>query len=142
MSQTKRWNKSKGGKAPIVTAKTVEWIIGVASGVLVCSGLVYFGYKAISSDGRPPSFTATMESVENIDGDFHVTVLLRNHGDETAADVVVRGTLDPGPGGVEEREIQFTYVPAGSSRRGALLFSTDPATAARFEFEVVGYTEP
>ena len=74
-------------------------------------------------------------------GLFHVTVAVTNSGDETAAGVLLEAEIGEG-GGAEQGEIQFDYLPAGSTRRGTFVFSSDPSAAGELRLSVRGYTDP
>lgn len=118
----------------------IEWVAGAISAALVLAVLGYLCFRSLSGDGRPPDFVARVVSVEPAGDLFHVTVSVANTGDETAAGVIVEAALD-GEAGDERGEIEFDYVPAGSTRRGSFVFRHDPARGG-LRLSVLGYTNP
>lgn len=130
--------RSSQGEAP----HPLEWVIGGISGILILVMVVYLGYRALAADGRPPNFTATVENIERVDALFHVDVAVTNLGDETAAGLIVQAVLAEDGAVIETGEIQFDYLAAGSTRRGAFVFRNDPARIGALRLFVLGYTEP
>jgi len=120
----------------------LEWVIGALSGIMVAALVAYLGYRAISTDRRPPVFDLAVEEIESVGGAFHIAISATNNGDETAADLVVSATLTDGEQLIETGEIQFDYLPAGSTRRGAFVFRNDPARTGQLRLSVLGYSEP
>jgi uncharacterized protein (TIGR02588 family) len=112
-----------------------EWIIGAASALGVLALVAYLAVTAMTEADGPPVFEIAVDDVLPAAGAWHVRVTLRNFGDRTAADVVLRGEDDVG----EASELTFDYVPAGSMRRGALVFAQEPNG---LELSVRSYTDP
>lgn len=113
----------------------VEWIIGAASALGLVALIGYLAITALSETDGPPIFETVVDEVLAADGAWHVRVTLRNAGDKTAADVTLKGTASDG----EESDVTFDYVPAGSTRKGALLFDAEPSG---LELSVRSYTAP
>ncbi|WP_024588306.1 hypothetical protein [Aliihoeflea sp. 2WW] len=112
-----------------------EWIIGAASALGVLALIGYLCVTALTEADGPPVFEVAVDEVLAGSNGWHARISLRNTGDKTAADVVLRG--EDGAG--ETSEITFDYVPAGSMRQGALLFAREPAG---LELTVRSYTDP
>jgi uncharacterized protein (TIGR02588 family) len=140
MADERRTRKPKAAQPE--APHPLEWVIGGISGLLIIALLGYLGYRAMSADGRPPDFAATVESVERAGDVFHVSIAVTNPGDETVAGLVVQATLDSAGEMIETGEIEFDYLPAGSTRRGAFVFKNDPARAGELRLFVLGYTDP
>lgn len=136
--------KTETRKPTAVQARTphpVEWLIGGISAVLVVALLSYLAYLGMAADDRPPEFAVTVEEIEKVGERFHINVAVTNPGDSTAAGVIVRARLGERGELVETGEIEFDYLPAGSTRRGAFVFTNDPVSRD-LELSVLGYTEP
>jgi uncharacterized protein (TIGR02588 family) len=116
-----------------------EWIAAAIATVLVASTIVTLLVKG-RREQTPPRLAITIEQIDRTGSSFRVAFVIRNDGGSTAADVIVRGELQAG-GAREEGEVSFQYVPDGSERRGALLFSTDPR-AGQLSVRPLGYREP
>lgn len=124
------------GKPPVNrTPHPAEWIVGAASALGVLALVAYLAVTAMTEADGPPVFEIAVDDVLTGPSGWHVQVTLRNSGDKTAADVVLRGEGDAG----EASELTFDYVPAGSTRRGALLFAREPEG---LELSVRSYTDP
>lgn len=119
-----------------------EWVIGGISAVLILMLVFYLGYHATTTQGRAPDFVATVGKLGKAGELFHVDVTVTNAGGETAAGVVLQATLEAEGETVETVQIQFDYLPAGSTRRGAFMFRNDPSRADDLRLEVLGYTDP
>jgi uncharacterized protein (TIGR02588 family) len=107
--------------------------------LLIC--LVYTVLGAGGREGTPPRFAITIESVAASGPDFLVRFSIRNDGDNTAAQVIVEGELEHGEASPETSSVTFDYVPAGSVRRGGVLFRHDPQTG-QLTLRPLGFREP
>ncbi|MEO3997267.1 hypothetical protein [Mesorhizobium sp. CAU 1732] len=117
----------------------IEWVVGIASGVLVLAMMLYLAYEALFLDGEPPSFAIVMERSERHDDGFHVTVAVTNTGDETASNVEIAGLQENA--GDADTSLEFDYVPGRSVRRGTFVFQADPETNP-VRFTVRRHVEP
>lgn len=132
--------KSGGSPEAGTRAHRAEWVIGIASGLLVATMLVYLVALALSRDGGSPSFSVQVEDTRQVGAHTHVTFVLSNDGERTGAEVLVRATLSDGRD-EETREMTFDYVPARSQRRGAFIYD-EPVAADRLRLSVLGYRDP
>lgn len=119
-----------------------EWLIGGVAAVVVVVLLGYLTYLGVANGGRAPEFVLSVEKVDRVGEGFHVNVAVTNAGQATAAAVVVRATLGEEEVVIETGEIEFDYLPAGSTRRGAFVVSNDPAPPRELVLSVIGYTDP
>lgn len=127
-------NAVSGGRHP------VEWAVGALSGVLVLVLLAYLAWSAFAAGDAPPRFRTTVERVAAVDDGFHALVAVANTGDGTAADVAVAGVLSAG-GDEEAGGFRIDYLPAGSTRRGTVVFKRDPRQG-ELRIAITGYSEP
>ncbi len=137
--------KQTSGKAKATSTKgphPAEWVIGGISAILVITLVAYLAYRGLTADGRAPEFAVSVGAIERVGQRFHVKVSVNNPGDATAAGVIVRASLGEDGDVIETGEIEFDYLPAGSTRRGAFVFAQDPAAPRELELSIMGYTEP
>lgn len=98
-------------------------------GLLVLLGaLAVLGYDGVFGGDAPPAIVVRADAVRETPGGHLVQIVVSNEGGETAAEVRITGRLVGPDGAVEETSAAtFAYVPAGSERRGGLVFGADPA---------------
>lgn len=137
MSNAMARKKYSGSKDPHI----IEWIVGVLCAALVVLLIGFVGYEAITNQNGPPRLTvstlADWPGMANNEVRFEVF----NRADTTASAVVVRGSLI-GPSGSEETaEATLDYVPARSSARGSLIFSSS-IEGKGLKIHAVGYADP
>ena len=125
---------ASGGRHP------VEWVVGALSGLLVVALFAYLAWSAFANGDGPPRFRTAVERVTHGTDGFHALVAVANDGGQTAADVAVAGTLSAG-GGEETGGFRIDYLPAGSTRRGTLVFRSDPRQGG-VRIAITGYSEP
>ncbi len=133
-------DKEKGG--PDDPAK--RWLEAVASiigAVLAIGTLAIIVWDGVQDAGKPALITVRSEAVHEYAGGYVVEIVALNSGDETAADLLVEGTLGRGGQIVETSEATFDYVPSRSERRGGLIFTLDPK-GLELRLRAKGYIEP
>jgi len=127
--------KKREGDRPDPLELIVTWI----SAVLLAAMLAFLIWDATRAS-NPPSFEASIESLEQRGSYAYVTVAVRNRGDDAARAVEVRVVPEAGD---KASEAHFTldWLPGRSTRRGIAVF---PQTVAlgRLRAEVAGYAEP
>lgn len=137
--------KADKGETPNAEASShvppAEWAVAALGALLLVAALAFLTREALRGPGRPPDIVLTADTVVAGRGGWLVRVRARNVGDETAAEVTVRGTLALPNGEVTERDAALGYVPAGSARAGGLVFPADPRRG-RLTLEVVGHQRP
>ena len=121
-----------------VTISVWEWVAAAVAAATVLSVIVTL-LIAGRRERTPPLLSVRVEAIEPAGAYFRVRFAVRNDGGSTAAEVVVRGEVQAAR--AESGEVTFDYVPDGSERRGALLFTTDPRNA-RVAVRALGYREP
>lgn len=127
--------------AEAIRPRWIEWLTGILSTLLVLSMIAWVTWEALSNATNPPDLSARVESIEPAATGWRVMIGIRNASDETAAGVRVRATLREGTAVVEEADVTFDYVAAGSVARGALLFANDPSRY-RLTVSPAGFVEP
>jgi uncharacterized protein (TIGR02588 family) len=118
-----------------------EWVVAALGALLLLGAIAYLGLEAARGPGRPPDVVLAVDTVTPGRGGWHVRVRASNRGDETAADVGVRGTLTAPHAAPLVREATVDYLPGRSERRVGLVFPTDPR-AGTLRLEVLGHREP
>jgi uncharacterized protein (TIGR02588 family) len=120
---------------------TWEWIIAAIGALVVLSAVTIMLYEAFSSPSTPPKIEVVVDSIVDTEYGWVVEFRVRNHGQQTAAGLVVEGELRSDTGTIEKAQVTIDYVPAESSRRGGLLFTHDPRRYA-LEVKGKGYDRP
>lgn len=118
-----------------------EWLVAALGLLLLLATLGYLGWHALSEPARAPEPVAQVLKVERQAQGFLVRVRVSNRGGETASSLRLSGVLKRGDEVVEESEVDFQYLPGGSSREGGLIFTHDPAQFA-LELTPKGYEKP
>ena len=131
-------DRPKGGTA------SVSWPAWIASGfglLLFLGSVGLLGYEGLFRGDGGPVITLTLEGVSHDGNRWHARVRAENSGGTTGARVRVVGERMSGTSVEETAEIQFDYLPAGSTQRGGLYFEREPEPGA-LRLRVLGYAEP
>jgi uncharacterized protein (TIGR02588 family) len=105
----------------------LEWAVFATSLVLVVVILAALLVDAAGSGRQPPVLVVRLEAPERVGGMFRVPLEVENRGDTTAEQCTVEVVLRAGAEVVERAEVEFAFVPRGSSRRGWVTLRHDPA---------------
>lgn len=132
---------SIGKNAEQISPHWIEWLTGLVATLIVLAMTGWIFWEAWTTDKRPPELSAQVLNIEPVAAGWRVMIEVRNASDETAAAVEVRGALFDGATPVEEAEVTFDYIAAGSSTKGGLLFVNDPSRY-RLRVRPAGFTEP
>lgn len=119
----------------------IEWIAGTIGLLMLLAVIAFLLYEVATDEGRPPQMTIKIEEITPAGEQYLVQFSIQNSGDETAADVLIEGTLHEGETLIETSEATLTFVPAGSTRKGGLYFAENPADFA-LEIVAKGYEQP
>ena len=137
-------SKPRGDKPPITRAPNTslaEWIVAIASAILVLGVVGFLIYDGVKSPGKPPEITVEVDSIQAAGPGYLVLFRAVNGGNTTAAEVVVEGELEAGGGRVETAETTLDYVPPNALVRGGLYFERDPRRL-KLELRAHGYRDP
>lgn len=129
------------GDARGTPTSPAEWAIAGLGAVVVLAAAAIMLYEAATTTSTPPELEMVVDSIVASEHGWVVQFHARNHGSETAADLVVEGELSADTGTVETSGMTFRYVPGESTRHGGLVFTHDPAL---FDLEIraTGYDRP
>lgn len=121
--------------------RRLEATAAAIGAVLAIGTLGVIVWDGVRDQDRPALVTLKAEATHAHEPGFVVEIVAFNSGDETAAALLVEGTLRQGDQVIETSQATFDYVPIRSERRGGLIFSQDPR---RFELVLTakGYIEP
>ena len=120
----------------------LEWTVFAVSLALVLGVMGYLVFSSVQLGEGPPDLEAEPGQIIHLEtGKFLVPVTVRNHGDQTAADVTVEVTLLRGEEEVETAQVTLPLVPYNSERQGVVSFSEDPREG-QLEARVLGYLLP
>jgi uncharacterized protein (TIGR02588 family) len=119
----------------------IEWVTGFVSLAAICAVIGWLVVDIWTSEDRQPDLVARVVSTEKTGSGWQIVFELRNRATLAAAGVEVRAQLSDQARLVEEAELTFDYVAAGSIARGAVIFENDPSRLA-LTIRAVGFTEP
>jgi uncharacterized protein (TIGR02588 family) len=120
-------------------ADPLELVVTWISGALLAAMLGFLVWDAFQPS-RAPAFETSIESQAQRGSSTHVTVAVRNVGDEAARTVEVRVIPEAG-GARAEAHFTLDWVPGRSTRRGVAVFP-QAVGLGRLRAEVTGYAEP
>ncbi|MEJ7848001.1 MAG: hypothetical protein WKF92_07945 [Pyrinomonadaceae bacterium] len=129
-------SKSKETKIPFW-----EWLIAIAGLILIIGSVGTVLYRAVTGDSTPPDLTFHVNSIEQTSGGYVVKFSVTNSGNETAAGLMIEGTLKNGEETAETSTAALTYAPANSVRQGGLLFTKNPNNF-KLQIRALGYEQP
>lgn len=110
-----------------------EWLVAAIGLLLVLASLGYLGWHGLIEKADPPRPEVRVLDVQAQEGRFLVRVRVHNRGRATAAKLRVTAQLRRGDQVVEDRDVEFDYLPGESSREAGIFFELDPR---RFEMVV------
>lgn len=120
----------------------VEWA-SAAIGLMIIAIMV--GLLAVEAirdrGGVPPILEVKPAGLVASRGGYVLEIEVSNAAHATAASIQIQGMLKQGEADVETSNASIAYVPGGSHRRGALVFSHDPSDY-RLELRVTGFERP
>ena len=134
-----RQNERGGAESP--AKRRLEALASLIGAALAIATLGIIVRDGIREEGRPALVTLRTEAVHPHEGGYVVEVVATNEGDDTAADLLVEGSLMQGDQAVETSEATFDYVPSRSERRGGLVFSQNPQQF-QLKLQAKGFIEP
>jgi uncharacterized protein (TIGR02588 family) len=132
-----RFSKNAGKARP----HWIEWATGLVSLAAICAVIGWLVLDIWMSEDRQPELVARVVSTEKITSGWQVVFELSNRATLAAAGVEVRAQLLDQARLVEEAEVTFDYIAAGSATRGAVIFENDPSRLA-LTIRAVGFSEP
>ena len=128
------------GNSSAVTP-TWEKIVGFAGFVVLCAGLVYLVWAAMTEENSAPKIAFKVQAIKSLDSNYLVTVEVSNRGHESVAALQIEGELEQAAGEPEKSSAQIDYVPSQSRRHVGLFFRSDPKDG-KISFRALGYQEP
>ncbi len=127
----------KEGRGPGVA----EHLAGALGGLLVLALLGFLAYQALGARETPPELAVVVTRVEEAGAGWTVSFQAVNSGGHTAEAVQIEGAVLRDGHPVDQASSTIAYLPPHSSRAGALVFSTDPASGD-LRVSAVGYRLP
>ena len=118
-----------------------EWIFAGVGLILVVGVVGFLMYQAVTENPSSPDVTVQVESVITLRSGYLVKIKITNHGDATAAGLIVEGELRKGEEQIELSRTEIDYAPAHAEKRGGLFFSQDPRRG-ELRVRALGYEEP
>ena len=134
--------RSGNTKKPRGRSPLMEWIFGGIGLVLTLSLIGFIGWQAVTQPPqRPPLIEVRVGKISQLGGGYVAEIVARNRSSQTAKTVEIEGTLSSGSAETETGSITFDYVPGGSTVKGVLHFSSDPASGD-LRLRIVGHAYP
>ena len=115
-----------------------EWVSLAIASLLVLAVLGIIVVMWVSSSGEEARFVITAGEVRQANSLYYLPVTVSNMGDQTAADVLLEGTVGSGEM-AEISETTFTFVPGHSEQQATLVFTQEPADV---QLRVASYQQP
>jgi uncharacterized protein (TIGR02588 family) len=119
----------------------LEWAVAGLGLLLVVASLVVLVADALRGGAEAPDPVVQVGKVSPAGGGWVVQVDVRNRTRAPAARLKVRVALRDATAAVEEREIEFDYLPGESLRQGGVFFLADPGKH-RIEATPLAYEKP
>jgi uncharacterized protein (TIGR02588 family) len=119
----------------------IEWIVAGLGILLVGGSIAFLIHHSMTRDQTPPAIRAVAERVLDLDHGYVVQFRALNEGGSAAAEVTIEGELVVPDGATERAEAVLDYLPPGSDREGALLFTMDPGRG-ELRLRATGYAKP
>ena len=116
-----------------------EWVTLVVS-LLVLAVLVGLIVLRLLDERDPAEPIATIEGVEEVGDDHHVEVMVRNEGDDTAADVQIVAELVIGDETSEADQV-LDFLAGDEEEHVVFVFEDDPADG-ELTVSVSGFSVP
>lgn len=118
----------------------LETLAAWISGLLILAVAAVLVWQEVRTK-EPPSFEVRSGDVRKAGEEYHVTLHLRNNGDEAAQQVEIEARLLREGAEPSEAKVTIDWAPGQSSRKGTVVFAEDPRQG-ELELRVVGYAEP
>ena len=140
-----RYGRQRAGEAQgdddVEPPSMWEWIVGVASSIVVLTAVGFLLVEAFAGPSGPPVIAVHVERIQPAGAGYLVEIRAVNSGDETAANLTIEGALIRDSTAVETSTVTIDFVPAETERGGGLFFTRDPAEY-RLEVRPMGYDQP
>lgn len=118
-----------------------EWTVAALGALLVFAAIGFMLSEALTEPDTPPIIKVSIETIIQTEYGYIVQFRAYNHGQQTAARLVVDGELKSDTGTVEKAQVTIDYLPSESGRTAALLFTNDPREYT-VEIKPRGYDRP
>jgi len=118
-----------------------EWLAAAIGLALLLASMGYLLWDHRRGDSAPPAPQVQVTGVEQQAGRFLVRLRVTNASHGAAAALRVEGQLKRGAELVERGEMEFDFLPGGSSREGGLFFANDPRVL-QLEVRPSSYQKP
>lgn len=120
-----------------------EWTTLAISTAILLAIVGAITWLSFRGPERPPVIVIepNLEQVREDDSGWYLPVIIRNEGDSSVEDAIVRGELDTGFGQPETAEITIGFLDGGEEVAGTFVFREDPASG-ELTTGVTSYKEP
>ena len=137
-----KYRRTEGGNSHRAQGTSVvEWLAAGVGALLFAAMIGYMIALGLSETEGVPTIRISAETPRRQGDMFIVRFEARNEGSQTAAGLVVKGTLTKGETEIETSEVTIDYLPTGSTRSGGFFFKHDPKAYA-LDLSPTGYVDP
>lgn len=119
----------------------LEWICAAIGAMLVAATLVTVALQIPGEDKATPRLRVQAVDVVAAEEGHLVRFAVTNASQATAAAVEIEGRLSQDGQVLESSRVTLDYAPRGSTARGGLWFTRDPACCT-LSLRAMGYQEP
>lgn len=127
--------------APKSDKNWLEWLVFAVGALLVSATVGYLAYDALAVTPSPPKLEVRLGEPATTPDGFSVPVVVHNRGTKAAESVLVRVEKTAGGGETETAELTLDFLPGDASRRGAVIFTGDPASS-KLSAQPVSFQQP
>ena len=119
----------------------LEWSVFAVGLLLILASLAYLVNESISGGKKPADIQVEAGTATHRHGGYAVPLRIRNSGDETAEEVLIRAELRNAGEILEEVDLHLPYVPRASEREAVIVLRRNPAQG-RLDVRVISFQKP
>jgi uncharacterized protein (TIGR02588 family) len=118
----------------------LEIVVSIIGFLIVFGVVTYLLYQAVLGEETPPNIRIEQLTTLPVENGYLVKLNVTNLGTESAASVLIQGTLTENGEEVERGEVTIDYIAGESNSRVGLFFTEDPAQHT-LELRALGYQD-
>ncbi len=108
---------------------TIEWITLIISISLVLALFSLIVYEYLGQSDQPPQIVVSYQrqQVKKLNGSFVLPVVITNHGEQTATNVLVIISFGSGGNQADQTQIQIDFLAGGATEQRMVVTQEDPS---------------
>jgi uncharacterized protein (TIGR02588 family) len=103
-----------------------EWVVAALGLLFLATTLGFLAFEAITRGDSPPDIAFESAAPVAVNDAYVVPIRAINRGGTTASRLKVAAQLLDGAKLIEEAELEFDHLAAGSEGAGGVMFKNDP----------------